>query len=176
MENCAICLESVQTLKACRLPCKHCFHESCLLELVLTGSSICCVCRAPFFHCNHTPNTPYILSPRTWIQCHSMDAVQSTLESICIKNQDQSKAMTIMREDIGLLIDRYQKSNEIHENIRALNIGLLSENEELQVSLHHAQDFLLIANSKLQMMEKFVMEKLNVCILSEISKSLERCP
>lgn len=45
-EECAICKE--QMLQARKLPCNHCFHQFCIMQLIENGSKLCPICRAEF--------------------------------------------------------------------------------------------------------------------------------
>ena len=48
-ENCSICLENFKTtLKGCKLPCGHIFHENCIKEWLSKHNNRCPVCRVEF--------------------------------------------------------------------------------------------------------------------------------
>ena len=45
-EECAICKEVM--IQARKLPCSHCFHWFCIIQLIESGSKNCPICRAEF--------------------------------------------------------------------------------------------------------------------------------
>ena len=46
-ENCGICLEKLK--KALKLPCGHCYHSMCLIQIIYQQISICPICRADIY-------------------------------------------------------------------------------------------------------------------------------
>lgn len=54
-EECAICKEQMQ--QARKLPCNHCFHKFCIMQLIESGSKNCPICRTEFNNNAHAnPN------------------------------------------------------------------------------------------------------------------------
>lgn len=49
-EECAICKEHM--VQARKLPCGHCFHQFCIMQLIESGSKTCPICRNEF----HNPS------------------------------------------------------------------------------------------------------------------------
>eukprot|EP00347_Sterkiella_histriomuscorum_P023911 403332960 len=50
VEDCAICKEAMRTAR--KLPCNHCFHWFCIIQLIESGSKNCPICRAEFNNVN----------------------------------------------------------------------------------------------------------------------------
>lgn len=46
MDNCAICLEALETKQTHTLDCDHCFHTECQIEWFRRGQTTCPTCRS----------------------------------------------------------------------------------------------------------------------------------
>lgn len=54
IEDCPICKEAMTTAR--KLPCGHCFHWFCIIQLIESGSKQCPICRAEFSKRNRSQN------------------------------------------------------------------------------------------------------------------------
>jgi len=46
-EDCGICMEKMKVAR--RLPCNHCFHQFCLMQLILQRRTACPICRSDIY-------------------------------------------------------------------------------------------------------------------------------